>query len=76
MRLVHCALRWFSALFIQEEPMLNYLTPEEVAGLVRKHPETVRDALRAGELKGFQRKKRGPWLVREDWLDEWLQPVA
>lgn len=56
--------------------MLAYLTPEEVAEVARKHPETVRDALRAGELKGFQRKKRGPWLVREDWLDEWLQPVA
>lgn len=48
------------------------LTVPEAAILGRRHPETVRKALQDGTLHGAQRMKRGPWLIRPECLDAWL----
>lgn len=37
------------------------------------HPETVLAALRAGELRGSQRKPNGRWRIHRDDLDRWLR---
>ena len=48
------------------------LTVEEAAEEGRKHPETIRDACRSGELHGSQRTKRGRWTVEAACLTAWL----
>lgn len=50
-----------------------WFTPEEAATVAHCHPETVRVALRNGDLKGTQAKVHGRWLVREDRLDSWIE---
>jgi len=49
------------------------LNVAEAAVYARCHPETVREALRAGELRGMQRAKGGPWKIRSEWVDKWLE---
>lgn len=39
----------------------QYLTPEEIAKVLRVHPKTVREWLREGALKGLRLK--GLWRV-------------
>lgn len=51
----------------------RYYTPVEAAEIAHRHPETVRDALRAGELIGVQNSEGGPWLIREDMLENWIE---
>ncbi len=48
------------------------LTVAQVAEVAQRHPVTVRKALEDGRLHGTQLKVRGPWRVREDCLDAWL----
>ena len=36
------------------------------------HPQTVREALAAGDLHGGQRTKGGHWSIRLECLDAWL----
>ena len=52
---------------------VEYLTVAEAATHVRRHPVTVRKALEAGELCGFQRKAHGRWTVRPACLDAWVE---
>lgn len=52
---------------------MNYLTPNEVALFTRRHPETVTLALRDGTLHGYQPKKNGRWLVRQDCMEAWIE---
>ncbi len=40
------------------------------------HPQTVLAALRAGELKGSQRKANGRWRIHREALDAWLGGAA
>ena len=49
------------------------LTPAEAATSARRHPVTIREALRAGELHGFQRVKGGRWLIHQACLDAWVE---
>jgi len=55
---------------------MNYATPKEAALITRRHPETVTQALRLGELCGTQRKKNGRWLIGMDCLDAWVRGTA
>jgi excisionase family DNA binding protein len=50
---------------------MEYLTPEEIAAILKVHPKTVRDWLRAGELKGIRLK--GVWRVAREELDRFLK---
>lgn len=45
---------------------------EQAAEYANCHPQTVRKALAAGELKGGQRKAHGRWSIRREDLDAWL----
>lgn len=51
---------------------MTYLTVKEAADEVRRHPDTIRKALESGELHGYQRVPRGKWLIKPEWLEEWL----
>lgn len=53
----------------------NTAQAAEYAG---NHPQTLREALEAGELHGTQRKPNGRWRIHVDCLDAWLfgQPCA
>lgn len=52
--------------------MIPYDTVAEAALKAKRHPETLRDALRAGELHGGQAGRGGSWRIREDCLEAWL----
>jgi excisionase family DNA binding protein len=54
-------------------PEQNLLTPNEVAELVGCHVVTVREALRAKQLKGTQHRRR--WYVRKDDAVAWAGPL-
>ena len=51
---------------------MNYLTVKEIALRARCHPETVRQALRDGTLRGTQRVVGGNWLATESAVAAWL----
>lgn len=55
--------------------MITRLTTAEVAAATRRHPDTVRDALEAGELHGTQNVKGGRWSIREDCAEAWADKV-
>ncbi|MFJ6170572.1 helix-turn-helix domain-containing protein [Curtobacterium sp. NPDC092190] len=50
----------------------DVLTLHEAAEYTRRHPRTVADACRAGELKGTQRARNATWRVRREDLDVWM----
>ena len=50
-----------------------YLTAPEAATAARKHPVTVRKALEAGQLHGFQTGKGGRWSIKPDCLEAWIE---
>lgn len=54
----------------------TYYTTDQAAGIAGVHRQTVGDALRAGELKGVQRKKRGNWRIPESELQAWMNGAA
>lgn len=56
--------------------MSDLLTAPEAAAASRRHPVTVRKALEAGELHGFQRVKGGRWAIRRACLDAWVEARA
>lgn len=56
-----------------EPAPLEWLTVAEVAHLARRHPETVRYALKAGELHGHQKHARGRWIVCADSATAWIE---
>lgn len=47
------------------------LTPEEVAAMLRVHPETVLRALRSGKLSGTKVGRQ--WRVARETLEEYLR---
>lgn len=53
----------------------RFLVVMEAALLAECHPDTVRAALRSGELHGAQRSKGGTWKVRPACLDAWVDGV-
>lgn len=52
---------------------MEKLTVTEAAERARCHPETVRAALRAGDLRGTQRVKGGNWLIPVAALNAWMK---
>jgi excisionase family DNA binding protein len=50
----------------------DVLTVREAAEYTKRHPGTIADACRAGELKGVQRKKGASWRIRREDLDTWM----
>ena len=52
-------------------PQRQILTPEEVAGYLRVHPQTIYRRLRARSLPGA--KIGGQWRIRKADLDEYLK---
>jgi hypothetical protein len=51
------------------------LTVNEAAVEARRHPKTISEALRSGELHGTQRVKGGTWLIKSECLESWLDQV-
>lgn len=47
------------------------VTVEQAAHIADCHPETVRRALRSGELHGRQRGKGGTWKMRPGCVKKW-----
>ncbi|MFJ2544378.1 helix-turn-helix domain-containing protein [Microbacterium sp. NPDC087589] len=52
--------------------MKRPLSVREAASMTGKHPETIAEALRRGDLHGGQRVKGGTWSIREKCLEAWL----
>jgi hypothetical protein len=53
--------------------MGRFITAPDAAVESNRHPVTVRKALEAGELHGFQRVARGRWSIRSECLDAWVE---
>lgn len=60
----------------------RWMTVAEAAEYARRHPRTISDALRMGDLKGAQGKRKpgsrqgGHWLTTMEWVDAWIQGEA
>lgn len=50
----------------------RWLTVPEVADVLRVHPETVREWLRAGRMRGVRIGRRSGWRISESQLGEFL----
>ena len=53
------------------EPM--FLTVKDVAARLRVHPETVREWIRAGQLRGVRLGKRSGFRVSEADLERFIE---
>lgn len=53
-------------------PRIEWLTVGEAARYARRHPKTISNALRAGDLHGKQRGVKGTWSVEPECVDAWL----
>lgn len=51
---------------------MTRLTVKEAAVEAHRHPDTIRKSVEAGTLHGSQRAIGGPWLIREECLDAYL----
>ncbi|UOE45879.1 helix-turn-helix domain-containing protein [Agromyces larvae] len=50
---------------------IEFMTVAEVAALTKRHPETITDALRSGDLPGRQRVKGGRWIIKREDAEIW-----
>lgn len=55
---------------------MRLLTTAEVAERMRLHPKTVERAIRRGELRAWRPSTAGPWRIRSEWVDEWIEARA
>lgn len=55
---------------------MRLLNVAQAATEAHRHEDTIRDALRSGELRGGQRKKGGHWTIRDTDLEAWAMGVA
>ncbi|MFF2388964.1 helix-turn-helix domain-containing protein [Agromyces sp. NPDC058104] len=53
-----------------------YLSTTQAAEASQRHRETVADALRSGELHGFQRSAGSNWRIDPDCLKAWVEKRA
>lgn len=53
----------------------RFMSPAEVGEFVGRDPETVRRALRSGEMHGAQRGRGGSWSVRPECAEAWVDGV-
>jgi len=51
---------------------MAWLKAKQAAEYSGRHPETLREAMRGGELRGVQNGVGGVWLTKEEWIDEWI----
>jgi len=51
----------------------EFLTVATAAERAACHPDTLRDALRSGDLHGTQRVKGGTWKIRPACIDAWVE---
>lgn len=51
---------------------MAWLTVAEAAKEARRHPRTVSDACRAGELHATQRAVNASWRIEDQCLDAWV----
>lgn len=49
----------------------RYVSPVGAAAIADRHPETIREALRSGELHGTQRVTGGNWKVQPGCVIAW-----
>lgn len=49
----------------------RWMTVADVVAETQYHPETIREMLRNGELRGFKRSRT--WRVRPEDLDKWAR---
>ncbi len=54
--------------------MARFLTVNEVASLLKKHPDTVRIWVREGKLQGFQAGRT--IVISEEQLQDFLKPTG
>jgi excisionase family DNA binding protein len=54
----------------------DVLMIHEAAEYPKRHPRTVTDACRAGQLNGVQRGKGASWRIRREELDRWMRVKA
>ncbi|MCK2242190.1 MULTISPECIES: helix-turn-helix domain-containing protein [unclassified Crossiella] len=52
----------------------SWLTVPQIAKHTGRHPQTIRAALRSGELKGVQRVEGGIWRALLSAVDQWVDP--
>jgi excisionase family DNA binding protein len=50
-----------------------FLTTDEAAAICRLHPQTLREAYRAGRLRGVKVNGARVLRFRRSWLHQWLQ---
>ncbi len=55
---------------------MPWLTIREAAAEARRHPETVAEACRSGQLHGQQRARNASWRIEESCLDAWIRGVT
>jgi excisionase family DNA binding protein len=55
---------------------MRLLTTAEVAERLRLHPKTVERAIRRGELRAWRPSAAGPWRIRAEWVDHWIEARA
>jgi excisionase family DNA binding protein len=55
---------------------MRLLTTAEVAERLRLHPKTVERAIRRGELRAWRPSAAGPWRIRPEWVDHWVDARA
>lgn len=55
---------------------VRLLTTVEVAKHLQLHPKTVERAIRRGELRAWRPSAAGPWRIRPEWVDDWIEALA
>lgn len=53
----------------------TWLTIRECSATVKRHPDTLRKAISAGELPSTQRARQGMHLIKKSDLDAWIAGV-
>ncbi len=53
--------------------LTDWLTPQQAAKATKRHVDTIRVALREGELHGHQRGRRGHWHINPAALEAWVR---
>lgn len=61
---------------VKELSEQRFVTVAGAALIADSHPETVRSALRSGELHGSQRVKGGTWKIRPACVEAWVDGEA
>ncbi len=58
-----------------DKPDKQLLVPKEIAAELGVHPDTVRRAIRDGELRALRLGEHGRYRIRPEAIDEFLRPA-